>query len=362
MKKLILSLCMVLALTACGEKAETPKENEKPVIKIGAILPLTGNLGAIGEASKKAIMMALEDNLKESNRYNYEIVFEDNQMSPAKTAIITNKLINIDKVDALLSFFSAQGLLIAPIVEKHKVLHLCNTWESKKVKALGEYTFLQGTYWESIYRRYVNDFKKNNIKKIALFSVISGVNNTFAKGLHEELTKEGITSIHEEYNLGTRDFRMLIQKYKSQGYEHFWFIAFFPEVDILLKQLHEAGIDNSNIYAIGSECGSNYDLYEGLSLYGYNTGNAQFKDRLQMDQNYGASVSYDIISMLINSFEAVAEDSKKPEIIKIINYIKSKGSFDCVSGGCTVLPENNFIINPAAHRKFEGGKLIDIED
>ena len=34
MKKYLLSLFLVLGLSACGDKAETPKEGAKPVIKI----------------------------------------------------------------------------------------------------------------------------------------------------------------------------------------------------------------------------------------------------------------------------------------------------------------------------------------
>ncbi len=41
MKKFLLSIMIATALTACGEKAETPKENGKPVVKIGT--------GAVGE-------------------------------------------------------------------------------------------------------------------------------------------------------------------------------------------------------------------------------------------------------------------------------------------------------------------------
>ena len=361
MKKIVLSLLMATSLVACGEKAEAPKENAKPVVKIGAILPLTGNSAAIGEASKKAMLMALEDRTKDTDKYKYEIIFEDNQMTPSKAAVATNKLITVDKVDALTSFFSAQGFAIAPIAERHKVLHFCNTWEKETITPLGEYTFLQGTGWNSIYQKYLKYFKDKKIKKVVLFSINSGANNEFAKGLQSELNKIGITTAHEDYNYETRDFRILIQKYKTQGYEYFWSIGFPPVVDIMLKQMHELGISNSNIFPLGVEAGSEYELYEGLIVFGMNMGSSQFKERLNLKQNYGASVSYDTISLLVEAFENATNDNKKPDIMSVINHIKSKEIYDCVSGGCKVLP-NNFIINPAAARKFENGRLIDIEE
>ena len=56
MKKLILSLMMATALTACGQKTGAPKEGEKPIIKIGATLPLTGNLAVYGKALQKSLI------------------------------------------------------------------------------------------------------------------------------------------------------------------------------------------------------------------------------------------------------------------------------------------------------------------
>ena len=113
MKKVLLSLLMATSLVACGEKTEAPKENTKPVVKIGVILPLSGNNSAMGEASKKAMLMAIADNTKQSNKYNYEIIFEDNQMITSKTAVIANKLININKVDVIsLSFLLMVSLLL----------------------------------------------------------------------------------------------------------------------------------------------------------------------------------------------------------------------------------------------------------
>lgn len=349
------------ALSACGEKTEAPKENEKPVVKIGVILPLSGNNSAMGEASKKAMLMAIADNTKQSNKYNYEIIFEDNQMITSKTAVIANKLININKVDVISSFFSAHGFVVAPIAEKHKILHFCNTWESENVLPLGEYTFLQGTSWESIYKKYLQEFNDKKVKKIALFVESRGANPSFAKGFYNLLKNNDIDAVIEEYNVGTRDFRMLIQKYKSNNYNFFWFMGIPPESDILLRQMHELGINNSNIYAVGADTGTEYNLYNNIKFYGYNTGSNQFKERLNMKQNYGASVSYDIISLIISAFEFGTADNHIWNHNNIINYIKSKNVYDCVSGGCKVLP-NNFIVNPASYRRFVNGQPVVVEE
>ena len=88
MKKGLLSLVLALGLVACGEKAEAPKENEKPIIKIGATLPLTGDAAEAGQAAKAGLEMILADLQQKGLKYNYQLVFEDNQMNAMKTAPI----------------------------------------------------------------------------------------------------------------------------------------------------------------------------------------------------------------------------------------------------------------------------------
>ena len=59
--------------------------------------------------------------------------------------------------------------------------------------------------------------RKKDVKNIALFIVSSGANRDFAEGFQKLLKNGEINSEIEEYNIGTRDFRILIQKYKSNN-------------------------------------------------------------------------------------------------------------------------------------------------
>ena len=127
MKKWLLSLCMVLALVACDNKKEEAQTDGKPVIKIGAVLPLTGDNSVVGAAVKSGALAAIEDKAKGNLKYHYEAVFEDNQQQPAKSATITNKLMSVDKVNMLLSFTTGIGRVVAPLAESKKILHMCST-------------------------------------------------------------------------------------------------------------------------------------------------------------------------------------------------------------------------------------------
>ena len=76
MKKILLSLCMLLALVACNNKKEAEKVNTKPVIKIGASLPLSGDMAETGNNLKAAMSLALADEKAKQNlKYNYSIAY-----------------------------------------------------------------------------------------------------------------------------------------------------------------------------------------------------------------------------------------------------------------------------------------------
>ena len=70
MKKLLAILCMALSLVACDKE-----QSDKPVVKIGIMLPLSGDFAAYGDATKKAIEMVKEDT-KDTKNY-YKFILED---------------------------------------------------------------------------------------------------------------------------------------------------------------------------------------------------------------------------------------------------------------------------------------------
>ena len=170
MKKFLLGLFMVTMLAACGDNAENSKENEKPVVKIGGVLPLTGSSSSLGEAQKAGVLAAIKDKTRDENRYLYKAVFEDNQHLPAKSATVANKFIFQDKVDVLLTFTTGAGRVVAPIAANSSVLHLCGTLEDKGAQSFGDTTFFQGPTIQSYNEKLINILNKRGVKKIAMFA------------------------------------------------------------------------------------------------------------------------------------------------------------------------------------------------
>lgn len=92
-------------------------------IKIGAVLPLTGNLAILGESAKTGLLLAEEYINSCSNNTRYiEFVLEDGQGNPTNSINALNKLMMYDKTDIVFSIVSAVDLSIIPIQKKNKFL------------------------------------------------------------------------------------------------------------------------------------------------------------------------------------------------------------------------------------------------
>ena len=78
MKKLVLSLLMATALTACGDESgdkNKTEANAKPVVKIGASLPLSGDMTETGKNLQAAMSLAFQDEKAKQNlKYDYQLV------------------------------------------------------------------------------------------------------------------------------------------------------------------------------------------------------------------------------------------------------------------------------------------------
>ena len=124
MKKLLCVLCMALSLVACDKQNDNPQN--KPVVKIGVVDSLSGRYAENGQNVRTAIELAKESFA--SADIDFEFIFEDYGYESKRASTAVNKLINADKVDALISWSSVAGNVVSPLADHHKIPHMaiCN--------------------------------------------------------------------------------------------------------------------------------------------------------------------------------------------------------------------------------------------
>ena len=361
MKKIFLSLMMILALMACKDEQKNPAADDaRPLIKIGAVLPLTADNSVVGTAVKAGILAAIEDKSKENLKYRYEALFEDNQQSPARSATAANKLMMVDKVNMLLSFTTGIGRVVAPLAENAKLLHLCSTLEDENAVPMGKTTFFQGPTLQSYQRLVVKALQQQKVQKLALLAENVGVACVGTERLSALLKSQGLETKVECFNPSDLDFRFVIQKYIASGFDYFYIQFWPPQSNILLKQLKENNVDFSHIFGSGIDTDSDTSLFDDINHFGGNSGTPEFINHLAETYNvknvYMAASAYDLISLAIDAFENVENIN---DVDELLAYIKAHATRKCMSGDCKLL-ENGFIANEAEWRTYKNGRIIQL--
>lgn len=239
MKKIIVILISILLIVSCNQQ-------EKETIKIGAILPLTGNSAIWGIPTKEGIELATENLNKEGGieGKKVKVIFEDTKADPVTATKAIQKLISVDKVIAVIdNSNSSVTLAVAPIVEKNKIPLLVTGASSPKIKYAGDYIFriwnsdaLEGEFMAEFIH---NKFNFNNI-------AIIYVNNNYGVGLKKSFTQSfdklgGRTNVIETFEENSIDFKTQCSKVISSNPEAIYLICYPKQGAILLKQLKELG-------------------------------------------------------------------------------------------------------------------------
>ena len=358
MKKLhiILGLVIILVIGTLVLSSDKAKlESEKPLVKIGISGPLSGSLAFAGDAMRNAAQMAIEERTDSNNRY--EIVFEDDSFDPKKAASAVVKMVSVDKVDAFMTFASAAGNIANPIAEKYKVPHISIASDPNIAK--GDYNFTHWTTPSAEAQVFIEELNRRGIKKIALLGAnIQGITAVMDE-VERQVKGTDIQIVAKEvFNFGTTDFRTLISKVRAQNPEIYVPIAFSPELEILAKQIKDAGITEPMTSLEGFELTDKPELFEGLWYVNAADASEEFriayKNRFGKDPVIATANAYDIVKMIIDSAERTSNGEVKPtpEAIKNALYdLDMKGAL-----GNLKIDKDGFVLTKAVVRIIEGGK------
>ncbi len=253
-------VCLAVLFLSCGKKKEEVKKEE--VIKIGAILPLSGDNAQYGIWIKEGLDLKT-DLINDGGGINgkkLEILYEDDQAKAPQAANAMQKLANVDKVPIVFgSWASSAALAEAPIAEASKVVVMAVAI-SPKIRDAGDYIFRI----QPDARYYIKALVPFIIDSLKLKTAcVLYVNNDFGVDQKDvfktEFEKLGGTVLStEEFKQGGTDFRTQLLKMKAKKPTCI-FIPAYVEAGYILKQAKEMGI---NTQFIGSIPFENPDILE----------------------------------------------------------------------------------------------------
>ncbi len=161
-------------------------------VKIGVVVTTQGPAALLGSSFLKAIRLAYED-LKDT-AHRYDLVVEE-IAGPDKAEPAIRKLIQTDKVNALVVGFSISGQIVKPYAEAAKIPLFCIC----SVGSVGDqiFTFTIMPLAEDEASQWIAEARRRGIKRIARLTQDYPSIDNHVRALKEEGAKVGIEFVYD---------------------------------------------------------------------------------------------------------------------------------------------------------------------
>lgn len=139
-KSLLVALVLLTGLATVIFLAMRPGVDDGTV-RIGVILPLTGDAASYGQDCKNGLLLAF-DEARTTDGLKFKPIIEDTKAEPKTAVTAVQKLISVDRVEAVIGdMFSSTTLAVAPIAQSAGVTLLTPTSSEDRITATGDCIF-----------------------------------------------------------------------------------------------------------------------------------------------------------------------------------------------------------------------------
>ncbi|MEW5869978.1 MAG: ABC transporter substrate-binding protein [Chloroflexota bacterium] len=251
-----------LLLSACGQAAQ-------PVLKIGINAPLTGDIPKVGEGTKYAAEMWLEDinaagGLEVGgNKYQVQLVIEDNESKAESATKANTKLITQDEVLIIVGPQSSKQAVPAGGVANDDETPMISPWSTNPNTTKDRPWVFRSCFLDPFQGPVVANFVKQEFgftKAAVLYDVASD----YPKGLAEYFKKAwenlygaGSVVAYESFTTKDTDFSAQLTKIKESGAEFLFTPQYYNEVALIVQQARELGF---NAPIVGSDSWGSAEL------------------------------------------------------------------------------------------------------
>jgi len=344
-------------------------------IKIGYISPMSGPAAAYGDYTRKAFQLAL-DEWNASHTDKMQAIYEDGKCAPADAVTAANKLINVDKVNFLMTFCTGETNAVAPIAEQNKIILLTSGTTAPNI-VKGKYIFRNiGSVGSGlpVLTKLAYDFNK----QIALISENTDYAASTKNGFTQQYTALGGKVLFDEsFDAKSLDFKTIITKLKESKVESiFVVVQSLDNSAVLFKQMKELNYHPQIFTTEGAISTKALDKYtkegyenivEGAVLVQpyFDRENPKAKIMISAyDTKFGTSTGpipesylathYDAVSLIGEAVENVGNNSDAISnyfLTKISNWSGAIGSFGFDKTGDTIVQTQTKIV--------KGGNIVE---
>lgn len=236
----LLTLVFAVSVLVCAQAAE------KKSLKVGCIFAVTGKASWLGDPEKKTALMIQEEVNKAGgvNGFPLELIIEDTEGKPPKTVNAVEKLINKDKVLAVIGpSRSGCSMAIKKIMQKAEVPQISCAAAQVIVSPLASYVFKTPQLDSHVVIRIYEQMKKMGIKKVGIITGTTGFGKEGRKQLKKYAKKMGFAIVADEtYGPADTDMTAQLKKIGSAGAQAIINWSIVPAQSLVLKNIKQLGM------------------------------------------------------------------------------------------------------------------------
>ena len=342
---------IVVILVVWGITKNTNNVNEQ-TIKVGILLPLSGPAGFIGENMQKGFETALKNINK--NQEQIKLFYEDNNNTPAGALSATKKLIDLNKVDILITSMSSPSIAVASYLKDNKSnLPLIATGVYADIPLIYQNTFQMAITLKSeadAYKRWEEKVKPNKLG-------ILYINTDMGVGLDKLIKSKTALPLNnvysESFESSARTFKTEITKMMGYGVDTMY-VTILTGSDVFVREAKEIGYKGRIIFTSSIYLNGLISLDNEI-LNGVYTSVPSSYLRLKSLPKGNEEISSEVLYLL----EKVV---KKGEITDLVNMILNQERFETKTQGILVFDKKSKTIYlPMEIVEIQDGKVIEVK-
>lgn len=344
-----------------------------PPVRVGVLLPLTGEAAAYGEKGRKAVELAVDQVNAEGgiNGRRVEVVFEDSAADPKTGATAMQKLVHSDGCVAVVGdVVSAVTLVAAPIAERNQVVLLSPTSSAPAITNAGEYVY---RIWPSDLaegRAVAELAARRGYKRVAVLHMNNEYGVAISNIFRETFERAGGAVVSAQgYAPDATDFRTALATAKAAKPDAVYVAGYFADSATVVRQAREIGlsvqflgttaVEDPKFLELAGEAaeGFIYPLATGFDASSEEpTAKAfvtAYRQRFGSDPAWVEAHCYDAFMLLCRAMKGVSGDLTGASLKKAID---SLGEYPGVTG-VIKFDENGDVAKPIRFKQVRGRKF-----
>lgn len=289
---------------------------EKEPIKIGVILPLTGNGAIYGEWGRNALEIVKDEinSIGGINGDKVELIYEDGKFDAAESVNAFNKLLNINQIKYVITIGSSPAVAVSPLANRNKVIQMDFSATASTYRTEGDFTFRTAPTAEQFGIDGAKWLIDHNQKQISVLYINNDQGLSIFDAFKKEYEKFGGEILEaQKFSQNGTDFRTEILKTIKNKDQYIFLIGHLKESGIIVREINELGYNNSilsHVYSVeGDDFLKTAGDFNNKLIYlapDYNPGknnltadyNKKYKEKYREDSEYFGAFAYDALRVL----------------------------------------------------------------